>query len=428
MFLLDFDGTVSRQDVGFSILNEFSTGSWEDIDREFLEGRIGSPEAYRRIFRIMRLDKDKLREYLQRIDSIDPAFQEFYQLLRGKGWEAAILSDGFGFYIRELLNRKGIKDIPVYSNELCFKEGSIELNTPFSVEWCDECGTCKLEILRRYKKRYDRVIYVGDGYSDRCAIEEADDVFSRRTLWRICASKNIDSWYFHNFQDIAQVLNWKKELIILDLDGTLVDSEAAVKSAYEYVARVFGVEPDRFSDLKKTIGLPLKTVLGEVFPAHLLEQAVKVFRSYYQDIYLELTKPLPEVETSLEWLCKRNYRLCVLTNKHGPYARELIRYFGWDKFIELTMGEGDSPYVKPSGNALLYLLEKVGIAPENALYVGDSLFDVVTAEKAGVEFIGVVTGYTSREEFMGRRVRRLCGNLAGFVRGLMTVHMFQGLT
>lgn len=424
-FLLDFDGTVSKRDIGFSILNEFSTGDWKEIDDDFLKGKIGSPEAYRKILKKIRADEISLKSYVLKVEELDPHFKKFYEMAKRKNTAVCILSDGFGFYIRETFKKHGLNSIPVYANEVEFKGNSLELKTPFGVQWCEMCGTCKLNVLREWKKRAGRLIYIGDGYSDRCAVEEADDVFSKRTLWNICLEKGIDSWFFRDFSDILNVLNWKKKLIIFDLDGTLVDSIKGVEKAYEHLAGEKGIDPERFRDRKIILGSPLREILRKVLPEEEVEESIRIFRNYYSKIYLEETKLLPHAQECIEWLYDRGYTLAVLTNKSGRFARNLLEHFGLLKFFKTVIGDGDTEHFKPSKEAVRFIIEKCGANSSEAVLVGDSIYDGLTARMGEIDFIGVSTGFFSRKELAEVKPLRICGNLKGLMEGLKTIHTFQ---
>lgn len=424
-FLVDFDGTISKNDIGFSILNRFSVGSWKEIDEDFLAGKIGSPEAYRLILKRIKAKEEELKKFVLKVEKLDPSFKEFHSFTKKMNFPLSVVSDGFGFYIREIFKKHCLNSSKIYANEIIPSEESFELETPFGVFWCEMCGTCKLQILRDHRENSGRIVYIGDGYSDRCAVEEADDVFSRRTLWRICAKKEIDSWFFRDFSEILKILNWQKSLIIFDLDGTLVDSEEGVKRAYEYLCKEFALDAEQFKDPKKIMGLPLKVILSEILPPSEVNDAIEVFRNYYKKIYLECTEPVPYLKESLIWFKERGYKLAILTNKSGSLARNLIEHLKLDNFFEIVLGEGDTEFAKPSSEVLNYLLRKNGVEKEEAVLIGDSLFDARTARSAEVDFMAVSTGPTHREELAELKPVRLCGSIRGIIEGFKTIHIFQ---
>ena len=85
LILCDFDGTITLRDTGYLLLNRFSKGDWETIDRDFREGKIGSKEAYSRIVRILQGDEQAVLDFIRKHSDIDPHFTPFYRYCRGKG-------------------------------------------------------------------------------------------------------------------------------------------------------------------------------------------------------------------------------------------------------------------------------------------------------------------------------------------------------
>ena len=144
LILCDFDGTISIEDTGYALLEHFSAGDWEAIDREFCEGKIGSREAYAQIAEILRGDESSIRRFLQQHSKIDSHFLPFYQACRQAGIDVKIVSDGLDFYIRTILKTHHLSDIPFYANHAHFVKGKeMAITFPYANDECGRCGTCK---------------------------------------------------------------------------------------------------------------------------------------------------------------------------------------------------------------------------------------------------------------------------------------------
>jgi 2-hydroxy-3-keto-5-methylthiopentenyl-1-phosphate phosphatase len=209
LVITDFDGTLSLTDVGYEVLLKFSRQGWDDIDRDYCEGRIGSKEAYGRICAILGGTREDMLQFVAENTVIDPHFKEFYAFCRKNGIDVRVVSDGLDFYIDFILRRHGLSDIPFFCNVMTFDDGkprSIEF--PHANETCNKCGTCKSSILESCRAGYGKIVYVGDGYSDLCPARKADLVFAKGILWtRLSKKEQKGVRKFRSFRDVTKFLS-----------------------------------------------------------------------------------------------------------------------------------------------------------------------------------------------------------------------------
>lgn len=209
LVLTDFDGTLSLTDVGYEVLLKFSGSGWDEIDRDYCEGRIGSREAYGRICAILGGTRDEMLRFVAENTVIDPHFEAFYDFCRERGIDVKVVSDGLDFYIDFVLRRHGLSGIPFYSNVMTFEGGrprSIEF--PHANASCSTCGTCKSNILESCQARYGTILYVGDGYSDLCPAGKADLVFAKGILWtRLSAKERAGVRKYRSFRDVMEFIS-----------------------------------------------------------------------------------------------------------------------------------------------------------------------------------------------------------------------------
>jgi 2,3-diketo-5-methylthio-1-phosphopentane phosphatase len=209
LVITDFDGTLSLTDVGYEVLLKFSGQGWDDIDRDYCEGRIGSMEAYGRIAAILGGTREDMLRFVAENTVIDPHFKEFYAYCREHGIDVKVVSDGLDFYIDFVLKRHGIADIPFYSNVMTFKDGKpLAIEFPHANEACNKCGTCKSNILESCQAGYGKILYVGDGYSDLCPARKADLVFAKGILWtRLSEKEQRGVRKYRSFRDVKDFLS-----------------------------------------------------------------------------------------------------------------------------------------------------------------------------------------------------------------------------
>lgn len=204
LLLCDFDGTVSPRDMGYGILNRFSVPEeWERINRDYKNDHIGSQEAYRRVAQHLKATREEMLRYVLETGELDPHFEEVYRFCHDRGHDVIIVSDGLDFYIEAILGKYGLGGIDWYANRVVFQDnGGLSFEFPHRNEDCDRCGNCKLSILRRMKKEYREIVYVGDGSSDLCPAQDADIIFARDLLYSEYRARGKECFYYNDFSDI----------------------------------------------------------------------------------------------------------------------------------------------------------------------------------------------------------------------------------
>jgi 2,3-diketo-5-methylthio-1-phosphopentane phosphatase len=203
----DFDGTITELDVTDQILAQLAHPSWRDIEREWALGMIGSRECLER--QIALVDAP-LEEFHAVIDSIalDPHFGAFCRFARQHRMGLTVVSDGFDYVIRRLLKRAGLSGhfrsgSHLFASALRVEGRGLLPSFPHAAESCEHgCATCKAAIISRLSAGRQPVVFVGDGMSDRFAVEVADVVFAKRQLLVHCRENGIACHPFDTFQDV----------------------------------------------------------------------------------------------------------------------------------------------------------------------------------------------------------------------------------
>ena len=207
LIITDFDGTVCTVDLGNQIINKFATRSLGDIERAYVKGKIGSRIAYERIARRIKGSRRNMLEHILAIEKLDPYFPEFCSLSKAKGIDIKIVSDGLDFYIEAILNKYNLTGMEYYSNLAVFgADSSFSIEFPGVNDFCGRCGTCKSRILNSYRLIYDKIIYIGDGYSDFCPSRYADIVFAKKILFQRCEQEGTPCVQFEDFSEINKYL------------------------------------------------------------------------------------------------------------------------------------------------------------------------------------------------------------------------------
>lgn len=203
IFLVDFDRTITLNDSTDELMNQFNPQLVEEYQGKFRRGELRVREYIKGLLESLKLTKEDYEKAVSKNLQIDPDFKKFIEL----GYEMRVVSAGTYENILPNFQKEGI-DIPlehIYSNKLTFREDNIEISFPYDNEDSDE-GICKKTILLKYKQKYKKVFFIGDGYSDIGAASKADFVFAKRGryLEKYCLEKGIDVFVYDTFYDIIE--------------------------------------------------------------------------------------------------------------------------------------------------------------------------------------------------------------------------------
>ncbi len=199
------------------------------------------------------------------------------------------------------------------------------------------------------------------------------------------------------------------ELIIFDLDGTLIDSKVDIangvnftlrklnlkevtdKLIYTYVGN--GVEPLIRLALERSEGKAVKSTGGSG-----IEKALDIFRAYYLEHLLDNTVLYPNVMGIIKKLPE--IKKAVVSNKTERFVKKILEGLAIDKFFEIALGGDSLKNKKPHPDTINLVMEKLGVSPKKTLIVGDSAVDIECGKRAGTYTCGVSYGYRDKKELI----------------------------
>ena len=209
-FYLHFAGTITQTDVVDMILERFADKSWQLVEKEWQEGRIGSRECLTQQMEFVKASPGDLKKISDEV-KVDPFFLSFLQLMRRSGVQVAIVSDGFGFIIRHILEKylgaypEILKSIPVYCNNIEWTAAAPKVIFGSEEVCVHACANCKPAVIRKTAGMDDMVLFVGDGLSDRYAAQVSHRTFAKGKLLKFCRDHALVHEAYANFKDIE---NW----------------------------------------------------------------------------------------------------------------------------------------------------------------------------------------------------------------------------
>ncbi len=211
--LLDFDGTISLDDVGDALLSKLveDQSLVRHMDELYVAGSKGSRELIAWDMDVLPRDAELL---LREVDALalDESLLQLVETVGAAGAAVEIVSDGIGFHVERLLARLGLSDLPIATNAAVLGQGAAGVSFPYGHPTCLVCGTCKRERIWRHRAAGRAVVFVGDGPSDRYAAHHADVIFAKASLAGWCEVENVPYEPWERLSDVAEWI----ELALLD--------------------------------------------------------------------------------------------------------------------------------------------------------------------------------------------------------------------
>ncbi|MBQ2902775.1 MAG: HAD family hydrolase [Clostridia bacterium] len=193
----------------------------------------------------------------------------------------------------------------------------------------------------------------------------------------------------------------KYDVILFDLDGTLTDPGMGITNSVMHALKKYGIEVEDRKTLYKFIGPPLIESFEKYYGfSH--EEAVKsvdYYREYYRDRGIYENTVYDGIEKLLAYLSENGKKIILATSKPEPFAKEILRHFGLEKYFLFAAGSTMSETRTNKAEVIEYALAECSITDKSTVVmVGDREHDIIGANKNSVDSIGVLFGYGSREE------------------------------
>ena len=193
----------------------------------------------------------------------------------------------------------------------------------------------------------------------------------------------------------------KPELVLLDLDGTLVDSIPDLAYSVNKTLQELSMPERKLNDIRSWVGNGIEKLLhrsltndinGEAETV-LFDQAFEKFTSIYADNSCKFSDCYPGVREGLEQLKEQNIKLGCVTNKRGQFVGPILEKLGIMDHMSIVIAGDTLPKKKPDPLPLLHAASIFDKEPELSLMVGDSESDVKAARAAGFQIVCVSYGY-----------------------------------
>jgi phosphoglycolate phosphatase len=212
--------------------------------------------------------------------------------------------------------------------------------------------------------------------------------------------------------------------VLLDLDGTLVDSQPGILASCMAALRALGHEPAEIPDIKRVIGPPLEDVLQfllQPYGDHRIGEAVLAYRQHYGEIGLFGSQLYPGIGASLKAMQQAGLRIYLATSKRETFARCILEHLGLAPYFEGIHGSVPGGELDHKPELLAHILSEHGISPAHSLMVGDRRHDISGAHAVGMRGLGVLWGYGTRDELETAGADQLAETSAGLARTVLSM-------
>jgi 2-phosphoglycolate phosphatase len=195
--------------------------------------------------------------------------------------------------------------------------------------------------------------------------------------------------------------------VVFDFDGTLVDSYQAITASVNHVRATHHLPPLTEPEVRRCVGRGPAYLLKHTVGSTDLDKDMALYRAHHPSVLRSGTHLLPGVSETLDILKRSGLRLAVCSNKPRDFTRELLEALRLTSWIEVVIGPEDAARIKPAPDMLLAALQRLKVAPAEALYVGDMVVDLETARAAGVAVWVIPTGSDERSTLQAATPDRL---------------------
>jgi HAD superfamily hydrolase (TIGR01509 family) len=208
-------------------------------------------------------------------------------------------------------------------------------------------------------------------------------------------------------------------LVIYDLDGTLIDSTEAIVDSFNAILGAEGLPTPAPGVIASLIGEPMPIILKHVLPPERQGDIQHFWDAYitaYARISPQKTHILPGVPETLREFRRRNILQSIATQKKGAVATRVLNELGLLQHLDLVLGIDDVAHPKPAPDIIELTLKRLGVKPEEAVFVDDTTVGLEAGKNAGVHMVGITTGTHDMQKLATLRPDCIIDNMEELTR------------
>lgn len=193
-----------------------------------------------------------------------------------------------------------------------------------------------------------------------------------------------------------------KKTVIFDLDGTLLNTLDDLADSTNYALSKFGYPTRTIEEVRQFVGNGVAKLIERAIPEGKnnsnFEKCLSVFKENYAQNMYNKTAPYNGIIEMLSNLKSKGIKIAVVSNKFDLAVKELCKKY-FEGFIDFAAGENEAQGIKkkPAPDTVISVLNEFNFAPEDAVYVGDSDVDIMTAKNSKMPCISVTWGFRDKK-------------------------------
>lgn len=193
-----------------------------------------------------------------------------------------------------------------------------------------------------------------------------------------------------------------KKIVIFDLDGTLLNTLDDLSDSTNYALSKFGYPTRTIEEVRQFVGNGVAKLIERAIPDGKnnsnFEKCLNIFKENYAQNMYNKTAPYNGIIEMLSNLKSKGIKIAVVSNKFDLAVKELCKKY-FEGFIDFAAGENEAQGIKkkPAPDTVLSVLRKFSFSPEDAIYVGDSDVDIMTAKNSHMPCISVTWGFRDKK-------------------------------
>ncbi len=212
--------------------------------------------------------------------------------------------------------------------------------------------------------------------------------------------------------------------VLFDLDGTLTDSQGGVIQCFQFTIKELGQPYWSESDIKKLIGIPIRSIFQEVLNSNdndLIDKAIIIYRKRFSEIGIINNKIYPGILDLITILHKKSCRLYIVTLKNKIDAEKVAKHFSFDQFIQDIRGPNLNEYPENKTQLIKSVITDFALIPEETMMIGDRKEDIVSGKFNNTRTIGVTYGYGNEQEIINVNPDFVCNSPFEIQQAIMTL-------
>jgi phosphoglycolate phosphatase len=202
------------------------------------------------------------------------------------------------------------------------------------------------------------------------------------------------------------------DLMIFDLDGTLVSSGADLIQGINYTLNALKLKEKPEKEILSFVGDGVRKLIEKVLGQDQIkyhEEAMIIFTDYYGKHLLDNTRLYPQVEEVLNNF--ENKTKIILTNKRYNFSLAIAQGLNIAKYFVEIIGSDSTPFQKPDRRVIDYILNKYGVVKENTIIIGDGINDIAIAKNSGILSCALLNGLGNRQDLLSLNADYYCEDL-----------------